>query len=103
VAHGDSRIFASHEFFEDGAGFVAGAPSVGCYAGQGREGEGAEEFIVVDTEHGDFVRDVDGEAAAGIEHLAAEDIITSEDCERARLTEEPLAEGFEAGIFIIAA
>jgi len=73
--------FAGDHLVEEGGGFVAGAMHVGDDAGEGRVGELAEEFVVINADDGDFVGNSEAEAAAGVEDLLAAEIVAGHDAD----------------------
>jgi hypothetical protein len=70
-----ARGFAADHFVEERGGFVTGALHIGNDAGERRFGEIAQEFVVIDADDRDVVRDSDADAAAGVENLASAKIV----------------------------
>ena len=95
------EFLAGHHFVEKGGGFVPGAVGVGNDAGEGRVGEFAEEIVIIDADDGNFVRNSDADAAAGVEDLLTAEIVAGHDADRFGQAANPLGKG--VGFFIGAA
>ena len=84
--------FAGDHLVEEGGGFIAGAMHVRHDAGEGRVGEFAEKFVVVDADDGDFFRHGEAEAAAGVEDLLAAKIVAGHDTDGFGQAADPFGE-----------
>ena len=87
------RGFAHHQAVEQRGGLVTDPFPIEVDAGEGRVREVAELHIVVGADDGDFLRDRQSGAPAGVEGTQAVDVIAGDEAQRPGQAADPLGQG----------
>ena len=93
-------LAASHHFIEEMRGLVTRAVGVRDDAGERGIRQSAEQVIVIYADDGNFVRDGDANAAAGIEHLLAAQVVTGHDTDWLGQGPNPFGEVSDLGFVV---
>jgi hypothetical protein len=93
--------FAVHPAVEQGGGRIAGPVAVEHNARQGRLGERTEDLVVVDSEHGRFIRHLDAAMAARVEDVLTQRIVRRQDPDRPRQARQPCADPLDGRFLLL--